>query len=242
MSASVVPNPVFATTHWTVVLNARDPASPEARAALGELCRTYWYPLYAYARGRGHAVEDAQDLTQEFFSRVLQKNYIGVADRKKGRFRWFLLTAFKGFLANEFDRGRAAKRGGGQAPVSLDAAMAEQQFALEPRVETSPDKLFDRRWALRLLEQAQERLRAEYTAAGKGERYRRMEDYLPGDRTGRTYAQTGVALGMSESAVKVEVHRMKKRFADLLRDEIARTVASEREIDDELRHLMEALS
>jgi DNA-directed RNA polymerase specialized sigma24 family protein len=242
MNDSVNQNAAFATTQWTVVLNARNDSSPQAEAALGALFRAYWYPLYAYARGRGHDVEDAKDLTQEFFCRVLEKNYFGIADRKRGRFRWFLLTAFKGFLANHYDHSHALKRGGGMPLLSLDAAQAERSISLEAYCEATPDIDYDRRWALTVLEQAQERLREEYMSAGKGERYKRLEEHLPGKSALTSYAEASAALGMTENALKVEVHRMKRRLGALLRAEIAHTVASEQEIDEEVRYLIAAIS
>lgn len=241
MNNAAVKNPVFSTTRWTVVLRAKDQASPAALAALEQLCGVYWYPLYAYARGKGHDVEDAQDLTQGFFARLLEKNYLNVADQKKGKFRWFLLTAFKCFLANEYDRHQAEKRGGGQRPISLDVVQAEKQFQLEPRVEASSDKVFDRRWAMTVLSIAQNQLRTIYADQGKGERFEKFEAYLPGESPRQSYAETGAALGISESAVKMEVQRMRKRFGELLKEEIAHTVASEAEIEEEIRYLIEVV-
>lgn len=235
-------NATFATTHWTVVLRARNPASSEAVRALEELCRTYWYPLYAYARSKGHEVEDAKDLTQEFFARLLEKNYLGVADRRKGQFRWFLLTAFKHFLANEYDRARAAKRGGGSAPIPLDTVMAENLYQGELRTEASPDQVYDRSWALTLLETVRNQLRDEYDKQGKAKRFTVLEAYLPGETAWQSYAEVGAGLGLSEGAIKVEVHRMKQRFSELLRSEIGRTVAHETEIDGEVRYLIEVLA
>jgi len=220
---------------------AGDSDSPQAAAALEELCRGYWYPLYAYARRAGQEVEAAEDLTQEFFARLLQKDYLRVADRRRGRFRWFLLTAFKCFLANEWDRQTRIKRGGTEPPILLDSLDAEQRFKLEPADRLSADLIFERRWAMTLLETARERLRSEYIAAGKGDRYELLEGNMPGERTEKTYAQLGADLGMSEGAVKTEVHRMKRRYAELMREEVARTVADEAEVDLELRHLIDVL-
>lgn len=241
MSEPINKAAVFATTHWTVVLAAGDAGSPQAEAALEELCRGYWYPLYAYARRAGQGIEAAEDLTQEFFARLLQKDYLRVADRRRGRFRWFLLTAFKCFLANEWDREKALKRGGGNRPLALDALTAEQRYQLEPADPLSADLVFERRWAITLLETARLRLRSEYSATGKGDRFELLEGSMPGERTEKTYAQIGAELGMSEGAVKTEVHRMKRRYAELMREEVARTVAVEAEIDLELRHLIDVL-
>jgi len=241
MSEPIPHSPVFATTHWSVVLAAGDGNSPEAAAALEELCRGYWFPLYAYARRSGQDVPAAEDLTQEFFARLLQKDYLRVADRRRGRFRWFLLTAFKCFLANEWDRERALKRGGGQRPIPLDALTAEQRYQLEPADRHTADLIFERRWAMTLLEAARTRLQSEFTAAGKSDRFNLLEGSLPGERVEKTYAELGQELGMSEGAVKTEVHRMKRRYAELMREEVARTVADPAEVDLELRHLIDVL-
>lgn len=235
-------DPVFHTTRWTVVLRAKGSASPEAAVALEQLCRVYWYPLYAYARAKGHGADDAQDLTQEFFARVLEKDYLDVADQKRGKFRWFLLTTFKHFLANEYDRQRAHKRGGGQKPISLDGLQAERQFQLEPRVEAPLDRIFDRRWAMTVLKTAQDRLRATYAERDRLDRFQKLENYLPGESSSKPYAETGVEMGLSEAAVKMEVQRMRKRFGELLRAEIAHTVADESEIEEEIRYLIEVVS
>lgn len=232
----------FATTHWSAVLEAGRADSPRAREALEELCRRYWYPLYAHARRFGHTPHAAEDLTQEFFARLLERNYLSIAERRRGKFRWFLLSAFKGFLANEWDRARARKRGGGQAAIPLDALLAENRLAREMSDVRSADLLFDRRWAMTLLESARTNLRREYADQGKLQRFERLEGCLPGDCRGETYAKIGAALGMTEGAVKVEVSRMKRRYAELLRNEVAGTVANPTEIEEELRYLIEVLS
>jgi DNA-directed RNA polymerase specialized sigma24 family protein len=239
---TVIKDPVFKTTRWTLVLRAKGQALPEALAALGQLCRVYWYPLYAYARSKGHGADDAQDLTQEFFARVVEKNYLDIADQKKGKFRWFLLTAFKCFLANEYDRQTAEKRGGGRVPISLDVGQAEKRFQLEPVVQAPSDKVFDRRWAMTVLRTAQDQLRAVYTAEDKLERFDKLDGHLPGKTPPKSYADTGAELGISEAAVKMEVRRMRKRFGELLKAEIAHTVASEAEIEEEIRYLIEVVS
>jgi len=232
----------FATTHWSVVLEAGQAGSIEADSALAELCRTYWYPLYAYVRRFGHAPEVAEDLTQEFFARLLEKNYLATADRKRGKFRWFLLTAFKCFLANEHDRATAQKRGGGVPLVALDGLSAEERYGLEPNDPVSPDRLFDLRWALDVLDRARRSLEAEQTAGGRAERFFRLAQYLPGGQPTADYATTGTSLGMSEGSVKQEVHRLKRRYGDLLRAEIGRTVASSEEVDEEIRYLIDVIS
>jgi len=233
------PAPVFATTHWSVVLLAGRNDSPEADGALAELCRVYWYPLYAYVRRLGHDVHTAQDLTQGFFERLLEKNYLELADPCRGKFRWFLLTAFKCFLANEWDRARTLKRGGGKASIALDALTAEQRYSLEPADTLAADQLYDRRWALELLARVREQLRAEYAA--KPDRFERIEKYLPGGESSPAYAETATALGMSEDAVRQDVHRLRKRYGELLRVEIASTVVHPDEVDEEIGYLIDVI-
>lgn len=234
----------FATTHWSLVLAAQGRASsPEAHQALSTLCETYWYPLYAFVRGRGYSVEDAQDLTQEFFGRLLEKHTLQHADPARGRFRSFLLASFKNFVANERDRRTAAKRGGGATLVSFEIEGAEGRFQREPPDDETPERIFDRRWALAVLERVMARLRDEMEArSGKPSSFDRLKNYLTGDDPHVSYARTAGELGMSEGAVKVSVHRLRRRFADLMRDEIARTVASPEDIEDELRHLRASLT
>lgn len=236
------PDPLFATTHWSVVVRAGRPDSPEALAALTELCRTYWFPLYAYARRQGCDAHAAQDLAQGFFHRLLEKNYLGVADRRRGRFRAFLLTAFKCFLANEWDRTQAQKRGGGREIVSFDALAAEERYRLEPEDAASADHLYDRRWAEDLLQGARSRLRAEYAAAGRAERFRHLEAYLPGDQPARSQAEVGAALGLTEGTVKQEVFRLRRRFGELLREAVAQTVANPEEVNEEISYLIDVVS
>ncbi len=234
--------PCFATTHWSVVLAAGHPSSPDAQAALEKLCRTYWYPLYAYVRRRGYKPEDAQDLTQEFFARLLQKNSIAGADRTKGRFRSFLLGALEHFLADEHDRAGAKKRGGGQQFISWEQDFAEKRFADEPTDELSPDKIFDRRWALTVLEQAASRLRDEYQAAGNAPLFERLKTYVAGGGAAPTYAATAAQLGLSESAVKSAIFRLRRRYHELVREAVAQTVADPQELEEEIRHLMAVFS
>jgi DNA-directed RNA polymerase specialized sigma24 family protein len=239
MNASAIVHEVFATTRWSIVLHAGNSSSPEADLALAELCRVYWYPLYAYVRRLGHDMHSSQDLTQEFFYRLLEKNYVGQADRSRGKFRWFLLTALKCFLANEWDRSRAQKRGGGQAAIALDALSAEERYRLEPQDRFSADQIFERRWALDLLESARQQLREDYLEAGRIERFDLLVGFLPGENSALNYDAIGARLGLTPNAVKQEVHRMRKRFGELLRAEIARTVASPEEVDEEIRHLID---
>lgn len=235
-------NAAFQTTRWTLILRAKDPAAPEALLALEQLCCRYWYPLYAYARSRGNSIEDAQDLTQDFFAKILEKNYLNVAEQKQGKFRWFLLTAFKCFLANEYDRKRAAKRGGGLQPISLDISQAENQYQKEPGVDAAPDKVFDRRWAITVLKNAESQLRNLYEDEGKSQRFSSLQIYLPGQAPGRSYAETALELGITEAAVKMEVMRMRHRFGEILKAEIAETVVGEAQIEEEIRYLIEVVT
>jgi RNA polymerase sigma-70 factor (ECF subfamily) len=241
---SIPPDAQFATTHWSVVLKAARPDAPEALSALTKLCRQYWFPLYAYARRHGCEVPAAQDLTQGFFARLLEKNYLGVADRKRGRFRWFLLTAFKCYLANEWDRSQALKRGGGTEIVSFDGMAAETRYQLElgRSTDAGEDWLFDQRWAMDLLAQARTRLRSEYETSGRTERFTRLAAYLPGGQSTLTQAELGRELGLTEGTVKQEVFRLRRRYGELLRQAVAQTVAHPDDIEDEIRYLIDVVS
>jgi RNA polymerase sigma factor (sigma-70 family) len=233
---------VFVTTHWSVVLaaNGQDPdASCEAIEAL---CSGYWYPLYAYARRRGNGVHDAQDLTQAFFARLLEKSYLQSVDREKGRFRTFLLVAFKRFLANEWDRANAAKRGGARSFVPLDTAVAESRYAVEPAAGISPEAMYDRRWALTLIERVMNRLREEYAAGGKTAEFEALKGYLAAERGGIPYAEVSAQLGINEGAARMTVHRLRRRFREVFREEIAQTIGSQEEFQDEIRLMMSALA
>jgi RNA polymerase sigma factor (sigma-70 family) len=232
----------FATTHWSVVLAAGDIQSPEATAALERLCRTYWFPLYAYIRRRGHEPADAQDLTQSFFARLLQKNYPAQADRAKGKFRSFLLFTLNHFLSDEADKARTQKRGGGQSPISLDAEQAEERYRREPVDDVTPDKVFERRWALALLQQAAARLDSEHSAGDRFRVYSVLRQFLPGEQTSLSYAEAAARLDLPESAVKSQIWRLRRRYRDLVREEIAHTVATVSEVDDELRYLLNLVS
>lgn len=243
MSPASHPSPgsrSFATTRWSIVLAARAPAEDAGGAALATLCRSYWYPLYAFVRRQGLGEHDAQDLTQEFFARLLEKGWLGGVERERGRFRSWLLASMKHFLANEWDKSRAKKRGGGVATISFDAMSAETRFRHEPADTETAEKLYDRRWALTLLDQVLARLREEMSAAGKLDLFEALKFSLTGGRT--AYAEVAAALGMSEGAVKVAVHRLRERYRELIRAEIAETVATPAEVEDELRHLLAALS
>ncbi len=227
----------FRTTHWSVVLRAGQVSSSEAADALEKLCRTYWYPLYVYVRRQGHGPHDAQDLTQEFFARLLRLNSLESVAPHKGKFRTFLLASLKHYLADARDAAQAAKRGSGQPVLSLDDDTAEQRYRLEPATDDSPEVLYDRRWVLAMLEQALGRLRQEYIAAGKTLQFEQMKAFLEGPPVDGDYDRVAAALGLNSGAVAVAVHRLRQRYRDLVRGEIAQTVASPQELADELRHL-----
>ncbi len=231
----------FATTRWSLVAAAGRSASPQSDRALATLCEDYWFPLYAFVRREGYSPHDAQDLTQEFFARLLQKNYLADADRRRGRFRSFLLASLKHFLSKERDRARAQKRGGGRAPLSLDFASAESRYRLEPADELTAERLFDRRWALTVLEQVLGRLRAESAAADKLPLFDQLKGFLTGRKGSRPYSEVADELAMTEGAVKVAVHRLRRRYRELLKQEIAQTLTGPEELDDELRHLFAAV-
>ena len=233
---------VFTTTHWSVVLVAGQRADPQASAALEQLCRTYWYPLYVYIRRRGHSPEDAQDLTQAFFAHLLRKDFLRGVGPEKGRFRSFLLACLKHFLTDEWEKARTAKRGGSHPELRLDLQRVEERYQLEGRVEATPESLYERRWALDLLDHVLDRLRLEAGASGRKAVFDQLQDCLLGDRPTETYAQLGANLGLSETAVKVTVHRMRQRYRELLREAIAHTVARPEEIDEEMRYLFEVVS
>ncbi len=232
----------FVTTHWSVVMAAGRGDSTRARAALEKLCKNYWYPLYAFVRRLGHGAHDAEDLVQSFFAVCLEKNYLSAADETKGRFRSFLLLALKRFLANEWDKARTLKRGGIQTTISLDSLTAEQRYALEPAEPLTADKLFERRWALTLLDQVVTRLRDEQAAAGKVTQFEQLKECITAAGRGTPYTELATRLGTTEGAIKVMVHRLRQRYRELLEAEIANTVSSPEEIDTERRHLLAALS
>jgi RNA polymerase sigma-70 factor (ECF subfamily) len=228
----------FATTHWSVVLAAKDPSSPEARNAREELCRSYWYPLYAYLRRDGHSPPDAEDLTQEFLARLVAKGDLQSVEPRRGKFRSFLLGTLKHFLSDERKRVRAQKRGGGQTVLSFDAQAAEARYELEPVDTLTPEAIFERQWALTVLGRVMDRLRVRHERCGKAQLFAALEPCLGGSGSGVSYAAIGANLGLSEGSVKVAVHRLRKEFGDLLRTEIAGTVDSEAEIDEEIRQMI----
>jgi RNA polymerase sigma factor (sigma-70 family) len=231
----------FATTHWSIVLSAGKGATPVSRETLTSLCETYWYPLYAYVRRRGYQVHDARDLVQEFFASLLEKDWLRVADPARGRFRWFLLSACNHFLANQRRRATAEIRGGGRRVLSIDFDTAERRYELEPADETTPEKLFERRWAMTLLHQALERLREQYTRTGKQALYDEIKCYLGSTEAVPPYDQLAQRLNMSPAAVKVAVHRLRRRCREVLRQEIEQTVDGPDDVDDELRALFSAV-
>jgi len=240
-SRSVSREGIFATTHWSVVLAAGGPGTPESAAALEQLCRTYWYPLYAYVRRRGYSPEDAQDLTQEFFLRLLHKHYLGQIDPGKGKFRSFLLAAINHFLADEWDRASAVKRGGRVTFLALDQDSAEQRLA-GASTRHSPEQIFERSWALALLQKVLTRLREEATQAGHAGHFEELKAFLTGEKSPVSYAELTVKLGSSETALRKEVQRLRHRYGELLREEVARTVADPGEFEEELRYLFRVLS
>jgi RNA polymerase sigma-70 factor (ECF subfamily) len=231
----------FVTTRWSQVLAAGQAPTQDSREALSRLCELYWYPLYAYVRRWGYDADQAQDLTQEFFARLLEKHYLRAADPSRGRFRSFLLASLKHFLSNERDRAGAAKRGGRTTVLPLELENAEGRYSREPPDLETPETIYERRWALTLLARTLTRLRHEFGAAGKQALFARLEGYLTGDQETLPYADLGVELGMSEGAIKVTVHRLRRRFGALLREEISETVSDPGEVDDEIRELFHAL-
>jgi len=230
----------FPTTRWTLVVAAGDPQRKDARSALVSLCENYWYPLYAYLRRRGYAADQAQDLTQEFFMRVLEGRYLDRADPEKGRFRSFILTSLKFFAADEQDRQRAQKRGGG-AVVSFEFSSGEERYQREPGHDETPERIFERRWALSMLERVMERLRDEFVQHGRPENFERMKVFLLG-QSEAPYADLAREMNTSEGALKVAIHRLRKRYRELFRQEIADTVADPAEIESELRYLAAVLT
>lgn len=233
----------FATTQWSMVIAAGRNDTVRSQAALGRLCSIYWYPLYAFVRRQGFGSADAQDLTQSFFARLIEKQDLAAVDRARGKFRSFLLAAMKNFLANEWDKVKAQKRGGGAKNfTSLDARTAETRYHLEPADPMTADRIFERNWALTLLDEVLKHVREDYEADGKAALFDALKSTLTGGKSDQPYAEIGARLGMNAGAVKVAVHRLRHRYRDALRAEIAATVTDPGEVDDELRHLFAALS
>lgn len=230
----------FATTHWSIVLAAGHGSQPDSKAALAKLCEAYWYPLYAYVRRRGYDADESQDLTQEFFTVLLEKESLRAADPHRGRFRSFLLASMNHFLANQRRRKLAHKRGGGRAPLCLDFQLGESRFTHEPSHDLTPEKVYERRWAMTLLDRALSTLRQEYVEGGKAALFDRLAVFLGGDR-GLAYRDVAAELGMTEGAVRVTIHRLRKRCREQLRCEVAQTVATPQDVKDELRDLLAVL-
>jgi len=224
------------------VLHAADSKDPTAEASLARLCQAYWYPLYYYIRRLGYSPEDGQDLTQEFLARLVHKDYLNGVKQEKAKFRSFLLVALKRFLANEWDRANRLKRGGGKALFSFDAEDTENRFLAEPVDEMSPEKAFERRWAFTLLGEVLSRLETEFCASDKAPLFEELKGLLSGEKANSSYAELGQRFGMTESNVKVTVHRLRRRYRELLREEVSSTVASPEETDEEIRHLFATLS
>ena len=232
----------FATTHWSVVLAARDNESPGAAAALERLCQTYWRPLYAFIRREGYDATEAQDLTQEFFLRLVSRDFLQHLRHQQGKFRSFLLTFLKHFLLDYREKAGAQKRGGGKTFVSLEQLIEEEASLDDPADKSSPDQVFERRWAQTVMQQALARLREEYHSTGRGELFDSLSDFHPREPGGSSYAEIGARLGITEVAVKSAAQRLRQRHREILREEIAQTVTRPDEIDEEIRHLREVLS
>lgn len=231
----------FMTTCWTEVMLAREQDAPGAREALEHLCRLYWYPLYAYIRQTVKDLHEAEDLTQEFFRLLIEKNYLGAVDRQRGKFRSFLLVAVKRFLINAHKHATRLKRGGGQTFVSLDLEHAESSLQAEMPTDLSPDQIFERRWAKAVLDQALERVRADYDASGKSELYNALNGFLAEESRFGDYAEVAKRLGMTASTVAVAVHRLRQRYRTFIREAVRPTVADPAEVDAEVKHLVAAL-
>ena len=231
--------PEFQTTHWSLVLAAQGDDTALAREALAELCEAYWQPLYLFVRRKGYGVEEAQDLTQAYFAHLLEKDFLQTVTPEAGRFRSFLLASLQNLLTDERRRELALKRGRGSAPISLDVASAER---LGPSEDRTPETIFERRWAATVLERALERVRQDSRRQGKSERFERLKGFLAGELPAPRYDEVAAELGITEEAVAVAVHRLRKRYGVALREEIGRTVASPDEIEDEIRHLLGVLA
>jgi RNA polymerase sigma-70 factor (ECF subfamily) len=232
----------FATTHWSIVLAAGNQSSPDYTRALSTLCQTYWYPLYAYLRRWGCDRQQAEDYTQSFFASLIERQAVGEADPKRGKFRSFLLSSLKHFLADEWDRTQAQKRGGDIKILSLDIDDGETRYGCEPVDELTPEKLFERHWAQTVLKQAMTRLKAEYVTAGKQQLFDHLKTCLTAEQGSISYSNIAVKLDMTEGAVKVAVHRLRHRYAEFVREQIAQTVATPEQIDEEINELYAALA
>jgi RNA polymerase sigma-70 factor (ECF subfamily) len=232
----------FPPTRWSLVLAATQQSSAESAAALETICQAYWYPLYAYVRRSGQSPHDAQDLTQDFFQRLLEKRWLAAADREKGRLRTFLIVALKHFMAKEWRHASAQRRGGGQIPVSIDTQLAESRYAADPSAHSATELLFDRQWALAVLDLTLSRLQSEFAAAGRERDFDALKDSLMAARGAIDYAAVAEKLGGSPSAARVAVHRLRKRFRDIYREEISQTLAENANLDDEMQYLAAVLA
>jgi len=232
----------FASTHWSLVLAAGQSDSPQAIEALETLCRTYWYPVYSYVRRKGRDVHEAQDLTQEFFCRVIERHFLRAADRKRGKFRSFLLASLEHFLAKEWNRAHRKKRGGGLTIVSLEDGTGESRYHIQASETLAPEKLFEREWALAVVEEGMTKLRAEYTGSGRGEIFELLKPLLSSDCGGQPYPELAARLHLTEGALRVAVHRLRQRYGECLREVIAQTVSRADEVEEEIAHLLSALS
>jgi RNA polymerase sigma factor (sigma-70 family) len=241
MSSTTSGDPQFHTTQWSLIVAAAGQEGETSKAALADLCQAYWYPLYAFLRRRGNIADDARDLTQGFFAALLEKDYLADADPERGRFRSFLLTAVSRFAAKEHDRAAALKRGGGQRFLPIDFNDGEQRYLREPADNWTPQRIFERRWALTLLDRTLARLRHEHEASGKLAHFDALKTFLTGQAGAPSLRQVAEQLEMTEGAVKVAVHRLRQKYRELLRAEIAQTVAAEEEVDSELALLLAAL-
>jgi RNA polymerase sigma factor (sigma-70 family) len=235
-------NDFFATTRWTMVLAAGGSTTQDGEDALERLCEAYWFPLYAYVRRRGHSKEDAEDLTQAFFADLLRRRDFSRTDAERGKFRAFLLASLKHFLANERDKSRRIKRGGGAMHFPLDWQGADERFGIADAAVATPDEAYDREWAVALLERVLDRLREEWMADGKGERFQGMKAFLTSGKGESPHAEVAAGLGMEEGALRVAVHRMRKRYRELLRDEVSHTLADPAMVKEELAVLLGAFS
>jgi len=232
----------FNTTHWSVVLAAGDQPSPQAEEALGRLCQTYWLPIYAFVRKRGHSPDQAKDLTQSFFANFLEKQHVTKANRERGRFRSFLMTSMENFLRNENDRAQAQKRGGGRRLLSLDEQDAEARYLHEPTTEMDPAKAFEQRWAATLLHTVLNQLQAEFGATGRGDLFEALQAHFWGDAESTPYPELAERFGLTLANVKTTANRLRQRYRELLREEIAHTVTLPSQVDEEIRHLMQVVS
>ncbi len=233
--------PEFATTQWSVVHAAGATSSAASQQALATLCQAYWYPLYSYVRRRVSNPGDAQDLTQAFFAELLAKNYVATVDPTRGRFRAYLLTAFKHFLSKEWEKGRAQKRGGGRPPISLNFDLEDSRYGSEPATDLTPEQIFDRQWAITLLNRIMENLAAEYRASGRACQFELLKGFIIGEHAGTTYREVAEELGLTQAAAKMAAHRMRRRYRELLRHEILQTVNGPEEVDEEIQNLFSTL-